>query len=63
MSEQSLADMQYLIQEGRRLEQERIIKSMQERYDEILEVEGIVVGQERLDLLIELMEEIKGEQK
>ena len=44
----------------RQAEQERIIKSMQDRYDQILEVEGIVVGQERLDLLIELMGEITG---
>jgi flagellar biosynthesis/type III secretory pathway protein FliH len=48
------------IKEAINAEQERIIKSMQDRYDQILEVEGIVVGQERLDLLIELMEEITG---
>jgi hypothetical protein len=48
-------------QEGAELERERFLNRLQDKYDETLDLEGIALGKERLDLLIELMDEIKGE--
>lgn len=63
MSEQSVADMQFLIQEGRRLERERIIKLLEEHLAFDLDI-GIFDPESNCQLepnhLIAL---IKGEQK
>ena len=44
MSEQSLAGMQFLIQEGRRLERERIIKLLESRIDLAKSTYGVVTA-------------------
>jgi len=50
------------LEEGvRKAEQQRIIKLAQDKYNYLIETFGIAIVKDQLDLLLELMDEIKGE--
>jgi hypothetical protein len=46
---------------GIKVEQERIIKLAQDKYNYLIETFGIAIVKDQLDLLLELMDAIKGE--
>lgn len=50
-------------QAGELVERERIIKLVQKKYNYLIHAYGIAIVKEQLDLLLELIDAIKGEQK
>ena len=56
-----VADINF--QAGELVERERIIKLVQKKYNYLIHAYGIAIVKEQLDLLLELIDAIKGEQK
>lgn len=50
-------------QAGEQVERDRIIKLVQKKYNYLIHAYGIAIVKEQLDLLLELSDAIKGEQK